>query len=147
EEPGALETRDPTVHELVRYLGASSLVLVPIVVLGVPTAIATFAFAPESGRRHALHDLALAADIAHRAAQIIENARLHDQLTQSEARLRVALSRSNIGVFELDADLRLRWVYNAQVGADDPHPIGKTTRDWFPLDVSAQLDAVKRHVL
>jgi signal transduction histidine kinase len=42
-------------------------------------------FGPESGRRHTISDLAIADEIARRAAQIVENARLQSEVAQALA--------------------------------------------------------------
>jgi PAS domain S-box-containing protein len=119
-------------HALVRRLDAQSAMILPFVVLGKPVAVATFVRTRESGRRYGKDDLALAQEMARRAAQIIENARLHEQLRQSEARFRVALAHSKIAVFEEDADFRVRWMYNEKLG---------------PIDATPEIDALKRRVL
>ncbi|MCU1282114.1 MAG: multi-sensor signal transduction histidine kinase, partial [bacterium] len=144
-DDAGMRERDPKFYDVVRRLGASSVMIIPFVVLGAPIAVATFVFAPESGRRHGPEDLALAQELARRAAQIIENARLHERLRQSEARFRVALERSNIAVFEEDTDFRVRWMYNAQLGAEDRSPVDHTAA--LPFEVSAELETLKRRVL
>ena len=147
-DPAELRLRggDAPFYDIVRRLGARSVMVIPFVVLGTPVAIATFVTTPESGRRHGPEDLALAEELARRAAQIIENARLHQQLRQSEARFRVALEHSNIAVFEEDADFRLRWMHNAQLGASPGDP---PTGDPLPFDGvegAEALTALKRKV-
>ncbi|MDB4969693.1 MAG: multi-sensor signal transduction histidine kinase [Myxococcales bacterium] len=145
-DDAGMRERDPKFYDVIHRLGASSVMIIPFVVLGAPIAVATFVFTPESGRRHGPEDLALAQEMARRAAQIIENARLHERLRRSEARFRVALERSNIAVFEVDTDFRIRWMYNAQLG-DKASAIDKTVGDFLPFDASADLDAIKRRVL
>ncbi len=142
----SIRERDPKFYDVIRRLGATSVMIVPFVVLGAPIAVATFVFAPESGRRHGPEDLALAQEMARRAAQIIENARLHERLRQSEARFRVALTRSNITVFEEDTDFHIRWIYNAQLG-DDRAAVGRRLGDYLAFDAAAELDTLKRRVL
>ncbi|HEY1550650.1 MAG TPA: ATP-binding protein [Kofleriaceae bacterium] len=75
-----LRARDPVRYSLLQQLDATTAIVVPFVVMGTTTAVATFAFGPESGRRHSAADLAIADEIARRAAQIVENARLHAEL-------------------------------------------------------------------
>jgi PAS domain S-box-containing protein len=132
-DDAGMRERDPKFYDVVRRLGATTVMIVPFVVLGAPIAVATFVFTPESGRRHGADDLALAQEMARRAAQIIENARLHERLRQSEARFRVALERSNIAVFEEDAEFRIRWMYNAS--------------DFLAVEQPPELAALKRRVL
>jgi PAS domain S-box-containing protein len=138
---------DPDFADLARRLGVRSAMIVPFVVLGSLVAVAVFVMTPESGRRYGAEDLALAEEMARRAAQIIENARLHQQLRQSEARFRVALEHSNISVFETDLDLRMRWIYNARLDTPESQMIGRTTREIFGGDVFAELDKLKRRVI
>lgn len=87
-----------------RELGARSL----LVVRGAVVAVATFVMTEESGRRYGPEDLALAEEVAKRAAGLVENARLHRDLKRSEERFRVALAHTHVTVFEKDRDLRFR---------------------------------------
>ncbi|HEX4418943.1 MAG TPA: PAS domain-containing sensor histidine kinase [Kofleriaceae bacterium] len=81
----ALGASDPALWSLLERFGATSAIVIPFVVMGAPTALATFVFGPESGRRHSASDLTIADEIARRAAQIVENARLHAELAQALA--------------------------------------------------------------
>jgi PAS domain S-box-containing protein len=144
-DPAAIRERDPRLYEVVRQLGARSILIVPFVVFGAPIAVATFVLTSESGRRHGQDDAALALELARRAAGMIENARLQERLRRSEARFRVALAHSNIAVFEEDSEFRMRWIYNGQLGAQAA--IDQTAADFLPPDVSAELATIKRRVL
>ncbi|TFY98768.1 ATP-binding protein [Ramlibacter rhizophilus] len=66
---------DPGRQAAVRELGFHSYIMAPLVAHGQPFGILSFATA-ESGRRYNQDDLALAVDLARRAAVAIENARL-----------------------------------------------------------------------
>jgi PAS domain S-box-containing protein len=132
---------------LVRQVGARSLMIVPFVVLGSTVAVAKFVFAPESGRTHGPEDLALAEELARRAGQIIENARLHQDLRRSEGRFRLALEHAKVGVFEEDSDFRVRWIYNPQMGAFADGLIGRSTSEALEPEEAASLDALKRELL
>ncbi|HWB14298.1 MAG TPA: PAS domain S-box protein [Pirellulales bacterium] len=68
---------------LLRALGLRSYICVPLVVAGEPLGVLTFATA-ESGRRYAPADLAMAQDLAHRAAIAIQNARLYRELRETD---------------------------------------------------------------
>jgi len=68
---------DPELRRRVRELGLRSAMLVPLVAGRRPLGAISFV-AAESGRRYDAADLALAADLAHRAALAVENARLHE---------------------------------------------------------------------
>jgi PAS domain S-box-containing protein len=70
---------------LIRSLGLKSYICVPLVVSGDPLGVLTFATA-ESGRRYTDADLALATDLAHRAAVAIENTRLYQALREADRR-------------------------------------------------------------
>jgi hypothetical protein len=121
--------------------------VIPFVVMGAPVALAVFATTPESGRRYVAEDLALAQEMARRAAQMIENARLHQQLRRSEARFRLVLDHANISVFETDLELKMRWGYNSQLSVSDGGFIGKTVSKILGGDVGPELDQLKRRVI
>ena len=129
--------------QLLRSLGLRSAITVPLVVHGETVALMSFATA-ESGRRYGVDDLALAEELARRAAVILERAQLHDELKRSEARFRIALAAARIAVFEQDLDLRYLWHYNVAMKGS---AVGKTHADVFPGDEAEALTAVKRRVL
>lgn len=68
---------------LVRELGLSSMIVVPLVTRGQCLGCITFATA-ESGQHYRQDDLDLAKEIARRAAAAIDNARLYKQVLASE---------------------------------------------------------------
>ncbi|HJT78420.1 MAG TPA: ATP-binding protein, partial [Gemmataceae bacterium] len=70
---------------LIRSLGLRSYLCVPLVVAGKALGVLTFATA-ESGRRYDEADLALATDLAHRAAVAVENTRLYQALREADRR-------------------------------------------------------------
>ena len=70
---------------LIRSLGLKSYICVPLVVSGNTLGVLTFATA-ESGRRYTEADLALAMDLAHRAAVAIENTQLYQALREADRR-------------------------------------------------------------
>lgn len=77
--------RDERHLALIRSLGLKSYICVPLVVSGKPLGVLTFATA-ESGRRYGDADLAVAMDLAHRAAVAIENTRLYQALRETDRR-------------------------------------------------------------
>ena len=81
----ALRAADPALHALLRRFAAATAIVVPFFVMGAPIAVATFAYGPESGRRHAAADLEIADEITRRAAQLVENARLQAEVAQALA--------------------------------------------------------------
>jgi PAS domain S-box-containing protein len=116
----ATDHPDLTGAEIVQRLDVRSAIVVPVIVMGTTIAIASFMMTTESGRLFGLQDLAIAQEMVQRAAQIIENATLQQQLKQSEARFRVALDQAMISVFETDLELQMRWSYNSRFGTNDP---------------------------
>jgi PAS domain S-box-containing protein len=87
EERFVAEARDPDHLELLRRLGLASEMVVPLIARGRPLGTITLAFAT-SGRHHTAEDLALAEDLAGRAALALDNARLHEATLASEERFR-----------------------------------------------------------
>ncbi len=79
--------------------------------------------------------------------QMVENARVQQQLRESESRFRVALAHSNVSVFEKDSELRLRWMYNPMFGTQPADVIGKTDADFFSPEEAAKLVALQRSAL
>ena len=70
---------------LIRSLGLKSYICVPLVVSGNTLGLLTFATA-ESGRKYTEADLALAVDLAHRAAVAVENTQLYQALRDADRR-------------------------------------------------------------
>ena len=77
--------RDERHLRLIRSLGLKSYICVPLVVSGNTLGVLTFATA-ESGRTYTDADLALATDLAHRAAVAIENTQLYQALRDTDRR-------------------------------------------------------------
>jgi PAS domain S-box-containing protein len=71
--------KDPELLSIVRALGLRSYMGVPLSVRGKVLGVITF-IAAESGRKYQTRDLAVAEDLAHRAAVAIENGRLYQEL-------------------------------------------------------------------
>ena len=71
--------RDETHLEILRTLGLSSVMVVPLVARGRTLGALTLAMA-NSGRRYGAEDLSLAEDVARRAAQAVDNARLYREV-------------------------------------------------------------------
>src|SRR6185369_5125556 len=85
DEMLAAQAQDARHLALVRSLGLKSYVCVPLVVSGKTLGLLTFATA-ESGRTYTDADLALAKDLAHRAAVAIENTQLYQALRENDRR-------------------------------------------------------------
>jgi PAS domain S-box-containing protein len=111
---------------LLAQLGARSLLVVPLVLQDELAAVATFVCSGETRWQYGPDDRALAEAIARRATQTIENVRLHQQLRESEERFRVALKHAHISVFEVDLQLRFRWLHVPVEAQALPAAIGRT---------------------
>jgi PAS domain S-box-containing protein len=77
--------KDQELREIMRTLGLRSFVGVPLSVRGKVLGVISFVTA-ESQRLYNQQDLAVAEDLAHRAAVAIENARLYEALRESDRR-------------------------------------------------------------
>src|SRR5258706_4320349 len=73
----------PEVRDALKRFAATTAIVVPFIVMGAPIAVATFVYGPESGRRHSPADLPIAEEVARRAGQIVENARLHAEVAHA----------------------------------------------------------------
>ncbi|HEV3343318.1 MAG TPA: PAS domain-containing protein [Pirellulales bacterium] len=83
DEMLAKAARDEEHLGMLRALGLRSYICVPLVAAGKTLGVLTFATA-ESGRRYADADLAMAEDLAHRAAIAIQNAELYRELRAAD---------------------------------------------------------------
>jgi PAS domain S-box-containing protein len=139
-------TDDDEFLDVARQLGPCSEIVIPVT-LSSSVATMLFFVTSESGRRYGPDDVALAEELVRRAAQLVENARVHQKLRQTEERFRVALAHSNITLFEQDTESRYRWVYNPPPGFHAPDLLGKTNDDLFPPEEAARVNALDRAVL
>ncbi|BDG05016.1 sigma 54-interacting transcriptional regulator [Anaeromyxobacter oryzae] len=109
--------------------------------------------------RRALTDLEFEqiAVFAAQASAAIKNARLFERVSRMlqqlqtenaylKEELRQGIAHSNIVVFQQDADLRYRWMYNPQSFMSE-EVAGKTDAELFPPEVAARMAAAKRRVL
>jgi PAS domain S-box-containing protein len=132
---------------LARELELRSIMLIPLVVRGSAVAVCAFLTTSESGRRYGPEDLAVGEELARRAGDLVESARLHEELKKSEQRFRVALAHTHVAVFEKDRELRFRWVYNPLFVADPGSLIGKTDAETMGAESAATQIALQRAVL
>jgi PAS domain S-box-containing protein len=88
EIPAEPSEHDLGVHDIsaLSHVGLTSLMVVPLVAHGRTLGTMTFAWANQE-RRYTMADLALAEDLAHRAALAMDNARLYGQV-QDAVRIR-----------------------------------------------------------
>ncbi|MDO9065652.1 MAG: PAS domain S-box protein, partial [Chloroflexota bacterium] len=77
--------RDADQIELVRSLGVKSAMIVPLVTRGHTLGTITLVLSAESGRQYTEVDLALAEELARRAALAVDNARLYAEAQQLNA--------------------------------------------------------------
>jgi PAS domain S-box-containing protein len=87
EELLAAIARDAEQVELVRSLGVKSAMIVPLVTRGHTLGTITLVVSAESGRQYTEADLALAEELARRAALAVDNARLYAEAQQLNAEL------------------------------------------------------------
>jgi PAS domain S-box-containing protein len=97
---GAAELR-----EVVRAAGLTSAMIVPMVARGATIGAIAF-YSAESGHRYTAADLALAQDVARRAAIAVDNALLYAQAHAAEARFRALFEQAPDAVLVSSADGR-----------------------------------------
>jgi PAS domain S-box-containing protein len=132
--------------DLASQLRVCSVLVIPVT-LSSSLATMTFLMTSESGRRYGPEDVAVADELVRRAAQLVESARVHQKLRQTEERFRVALAHSNVTVFEQDTSGRYRWVYNPPLGYDTREVLGRTNDELVAPEDAARMNALDRVVL
>jgi PAS domain S-box-containing protein len=129
----AATARDKMHEQLLRQLGIRSFLCVPISARGQTVGAVTFVNA-ESGRRFEESDLRTAEELALRAAAVIENAQLYEELEQ-QARAARALETIADGVVLLDNEERiLLWnkAAEAMTGLAATDIVGRPAREALP---------------
>ena len=155
EEQMRATSQDEEQLGLLRRLGAKSAILVPLLsrgrVLGGLTLLLT-----QEDRRYGPEDLALARELAARAAMAIENARLYQEAQQAAQRLEdnvalldAMLVNAPVGISFFDRDLRYVRI-NAMMarinGVDSASVAGRSLAEVLP-DVAPQVEPICRRVL
>ncbi|HXU71134.1 MAG TPA: PAS domain-containing sensor histidine kinase [Polyangia bacterium] len=130
--------------ELARRIGVRSGISVPLRAGEATIAVMTFITTAASGRHYDYYDVVIAEEVARRAAALIEQAHLVEELKASDARFRIALALARTAVFEQDRELRYRWAYYEPFGKE---VIGKRHEDLFPRPLADELTALKQQVL
>jgi PAS domain S-box-containing protein len=131
---------------LARQLEVRSVLVVPVP-LSSGIAGMTFISTAESGRRYGAEDVAVAEELVRRAAQVVENARVHRRLQQTERRFRVALAHSSITLFEQDREGRYQWVYNPPLGLDASEVVGRKVSELVAPEDAPVIAALAHDVL
>ena len=106
--------RDPEHAEMIRGLGMRSFIVAPMLLGERVLGLITFATA-ESGRRYQRADLALAEELARRAAIAIENSRLYEETKRRGQALRL----SNVELRRANSDLE-QFAYSASHDLKEP---------------------------
>jgi PAS domain S-box-containing protein len=118
---------------LVRELGFRSYMCVPLVARGRTIGVISFVSA-ESGRRYGPDDLALAEELARRAATAVENAQLYREVEERAQAARV-LEAVGDGVFLVDRDGMVRlWNQAAELITGFPRDevVGRPAAEVLP---------------
>ncbi len=119
---------------LVRELGFQSYMCVPLVARGRVIGVISFVSA-ESGRRYGPDDLALAEELARRAATAVENAQLYREVEERAQAARV-LETVGDGVFLVDGEGIVRlWnrAAEALTGLRRDDVVGRSAEDVLPV--------------
>jgi PAS domain S-box-containing protein len=98
--------QDATHLETLRWAGLTSGMCVPLVARGRTLGVLSFG-STKAGRMYGADDLALAEDLAHRAALAVDNARLYDETRQSDARHRAIIETALDCIITVDVTGRI----------------------------------------
>jgi PAS domain S-box-containing protein len=134
--------------ELLQSLELRSNLIVPLVARGRTMGALTLATA-ESGRTYGTSDLALAEELAARAAMAVDNARLFRDSEESLAVLDTLLARAPVGLAFWDRDLRYVRINDTLAALDGRPPdehVGRTPAEVLP-DIGEEVATSLRRVL
>ncbi len=99
---------------VLRQVGYSSIMMVPLVVQGRPCGAVTLVFT-ESGRRYNTLDLAMGEEIGLRAGNAIENARLYQEVKQARDQLDIILQGAADGIIVYNKNDQIIYANEAAV--------------------------------
>ncbi len=102
----AAVARDAEELELAQSLGLKSVMIVPLATRGHRLGALTLVVSGDSGRQYTADDLALAEELAQRAALAVDNARLYTQAKQLNAELEERVSQRTAELLEANAQLQ-----------------------------------------
>jgi PAS domain S-box-containing protein len=108
------EARDAEHLALLRHLGFAAEMILPLVARARALGVITLVLA-DTSRRYGPGDLAFAAELAHRAALAIDNARLYAEVQATEARYRGLFEGAADAILSIDAEGRFRDVNAAAI--------------------------------
>jgi PAS domain S-box-containing protein len=114
--------------ELMRTIGLKSVICAPMQARGRVLGVITFVTS-DSGRRYGSSDLALAEEIASRAAVAVENARLFKEVRESEERFRRLYDSNMVGIAFWHSDSYLTAANDAYL-----HQMGITREEFEVSD-------------
>lgn len=119
--------RDEEHLDMLRQIGVSSIIVVPMLAHGKTVGVITFV-AAESRRRYRTSDLVLAEELAGRAATAVDNARLYQDVRESEERFRCAIAEAPNPIMIHAEDGRILhlsnvWTTATGYGADVLHNV------------------------
>lgn len=100
---------NPETYQILRDIGFTSLMIVPLVARGRTLGAITFVSA-ESKRHYTQADLVLAEELAAHAALAVDNARLYEEANAERERLRVTLASIGDAVIATDETGRITFV-------------------------------------
>jgi PAS domain S-box-containing protein len=141
--------RDPEYIRLVRELGLSSYISVPLAAHGQVFGVLSLIMSDvDSRRRYSTADLRLATALGQRAGAAVDNARRHRAAVESANMLDAVLAASPVGQAFVDRDLRYVHVNRALAalhGVPVAEHIGRRISEVLPA-WGAQLEPVHREV-
>jgi PAS domain S-box-containing protein len=145
---GAAPDVSPEEQALVKRLGPSSYMIVPLLVrgraLGAMTLLST-----RAGRHYGEEDLRFAETVAAHFALVLDSARLYDAAEQSVGLLDTFFASAPVGLGFLDNDLRYVRVNDAFArfsGRAAGEHLGRTVRDILPGEPGEHAAALHRDV-
>jgi PAS domain S-box-containing protein len=101
------QAQSPEHLAVLQQISPRSVMVVPLHIEGRVLAVMVFLATDESERRYEQADLVLAEEVAQRATQAVENARLHRRLQERETLLSTIFDTLPVGVWVCDAQGRL----------------------------------------
>jgi len=117
--------RDAKELELAQSLGLKSVMIVPLATRGHTLGALTLVVSGESERQYTADDLALAKELAQRAALAVDNAQLYTQAKQLNAELEERVSQRTAELLEANAQLQasqaqlLRMAHHEQTAREE----------------------------